>query len=372
MMPSGYVPSDFVTHTLSKHAKLCRVRARRGRKLTHVPVEMRDTCNEFLHSIAEKNSRTILIKKVNSVTGEVRETIIPYIHRHCDYYLNLVRAKMHYAQEYFGDGCQFFFISLTVAHGNIDYEECLSRVKLAKRKLVRKIRDWGFRTYQWINDVHQSGYDHAHLLVKGVISPDQILKLKLFWSCKLKIGSYAHGLDVRIPNTDSLASCVSDVDSSESSCEPGVLKSVVGYFMKYLVKHLTSNFDEPKFLVFNAVLWKTRSRLFGFSRDVSAYIKEKMNEYKEIRYGKKEASNWVYDGAAICDNEGIVLSEIPKRRAKPVITETDVYLYTVRSAFLNSLKAGQINRLIDSGHYITKYVGDCMVEVYERIVNVVI
>lgn len=368
MTPDDYVKSDFVTLALSKHSGSAapgyRRKNKRDRRLHHIPFEMRDTCLEFLNSVSEKNSRSIMIRKHNIKTGETKEKQIPYIHRHCDAYRNLTIAKMTYAKEYLGEDCPCFMVSLTVAHGNVDYEECLARVKAAKRKLVRKLRSWGYKTRVWLNDAHWNGYTHCHILVKGVIDADRINKLKLFWSCYLNMGSVKHGLHVRIPNSEL------PVSSSESSdYQLGSIKHFASYMMKYLSKVLTSTFDDPKFIVFSAVLWKTKSRLFGFSRDISAYVKEKMNEYKSCKYGKIEASDWSFDSAAVCDNEGNVISEIAKRRAKPEMTFTDVYLYSVSTASLGRPIMGRVWKLIDSGRYVTKAVSASMTAIYERVVN---
>lgn len=368
MLSCGYVPSTFVAIAMEKcsgsAAPGYRRKKKRDRKLLHLPIEVKDTCLEFLESVAQKNSKSILIRKINSKTGDRKEKYIPYMHRHCEGYRKTTIAKMQYAKEYLGDDCQSFMISGTVAHGKMDYEECLYRVRDAKKKLNRKLRDLGYKSRVWFNDAHWNGYTHFHVLVVGSIDSFIENKLKLFWCCHLNMGDIKHGLHIKIPNS---------VGVCDSSYKSGSVKHFASYMMKYIGKTLTSSFEDPKFLVFSALLWKTKSRLYGFSRDISSYVKEQMEKYKENKYGKKEASDWVYDGAAICDNEGIVLSEIPKCRKKPVIIADDVYLYSVHPSFLSSFYSGginvnKINHLIDSGRYVTKRVGD-MIEVYERIVN---
>lgn len=364
MLDCGYVPSTFVATAMMKYsghaAPGYRRQKKKDRKLRHLPIEVRDTCLKFLENVAQKNNKSILIRKINSKTGDRKEKYVPYMHRHCEAYRKMTIAKLQYVKEYLGDDCPSFMLSVTIAHGKMDYEECISRANIAKRKLNRKLRDLGYKSRVWFNDAHWNGYTHFHVLVVGTIDAVIENKLKLFWCCHLNMGDIKHGLHVKIPNS---------VGVCDSSYKSGSVKHFASYMMKYIGKTLTSSFDDPKFLVFSSLLWKTKSRLYGFSRDISSYVKEQLEKYRENKYGKKEASDWVYDGAAICDNEGIVLSEIPIRRKKPVITTDDVYLYTIKSDFLNSLKGGKINRLVESGRYIVNYVNG-MVEVYERIVNV--
>lgn len=360
MVLSDYIQSDFVTRALAEHQERIRYTAKHGKELTHVPIEYKDTCMDFLNSISEKNERTILIRKINNKTGETKEKIIPYMHRHCEAYKNIVLSKMYYATDYLGENCPCFMISLTTSSKGIDYEECLNRVKDAKKKLYRKLRDWGYKTRIGVFDPHKSGYSHVHVLVKGLITEDQIKKLKLFWSIKMGMGNYKHGLHIKIPNSG----------VSNSFFEHGRVKHLASYMMKYLNKSLTSSFDDPRFLVFNATLWNTKSRFFSFSWDISGFVKEKMIRYKEMRYGKKEASNWEFVSAAVCDTEGNILNEIQRHKKRPTYDYKNIYLFSLVSDKMNSPILNRINSKIFSGQYFTKKVGD-MIEVYDRCISAV-
>lgn len=360
MTLSDYVASEFVTQLLGEHKEKRKYPAKRGKDLTHVPVEYRETCNDFLRSIAEKNEKTILIRKVNSKTGETKVKQIPYMHRYCEPYKNLVLAKLYYATEYLGENCPCFMLTLTTSNKGVDYEECLSQVKYAKMKLNRKLRDWGYKTKVSMLDPHKSGYSHFHVLIKGFITEDRVNKLKLFWSVNMGMGNFKNGLHVRIPN--------SGVSNSFFEC--GHMKHLASYMMKYLSKSLTSNFDDPRFLVFNATLWKTKSRFFSLSRDISKFVKEKLNWYKESLYGKKETSNWEFVSAAVGDNEGNIINEIPRRKKRPRYEYKNIYLYSLAVDKINTAVLGRINTKIYSGQYFTKTVGD-MIEVYDRCIAAV-
>lgn len=365
MLSCGYVPSTFVATAMMEHSGCAapgyRRQKKKDRKLRHLPIEVKDVCLEFLENIAQKNSKSILIRKVNSMTGEKRENYIPYMHRHCDAYRKMAIAKMMYAKEYLGDDCPSFMLSVTIAHGKMDYEECLSRVNVAKKKLNRKLRDLGYKSRVWFNDAHWNGYSHFHVLVVGSIDSVIENKLKLFWCCHLNMGDIKHGLHVKIPNS---------VGVCDSSYKSGSVKHFASYMMKYIGKTLTSSFDDPKFLVFSALLWKSKSRLYGFSRDISSYVKEQMEKYKENKYGKKEASDWVFDSAAVCDDEGNVLNEIQKHKKRPRYEYKNFYLFSLAADKMDSPILSRVNSKIYSGQYFTKRVGD-KIEVYDRGVSAV-
>lgn len=373
MLPDGYVKSNFVTRSLAEHASLRRVRYRRGFGLAHVPQEMRETCMDFLYSISQKNDKSILIRKFNIKTGEEKTKFIPYIHRWSEPYRDIVLSKLIYAADYFGVDCPSFFLSLSSPHGItrsgnfVGYDECLQNVKDSRAKLKRKLRDWGYKTSIWVNEPHENGFAHSHLLVKGEISAERIIALKLWWSKQFNYatGTFEHGLTVSLPNEENHKRT-----SECSTYHSGSVYNFASYMMKYIGKSLTSSFEEPKYLVFNSVLWKTKSRLFGLSRDISAYIKEKFEEHKEQKYGKKEASDWVFKSSAVCDESGNVLSEISEHRAKPTFEFKDVYLFSIPAASYSHSLLYRLRNNVLSGHRAIKRVGD-LLEVYERVVNVV-
>lgn len=366
MTLDDYVSSDFVTRTLSQSQAMQRVIFKRGIGLAHIPVEMRDTCMDFLNVLSERNDKSILIRKHNLSTGEPRVKQIPYIHRWSDPYKNLTLSKLIYAKDYFGEDCPCFLVSLTIPHKHIDYDECMRLLKENKKKLDRKLRDLGYLTRSWVHDPHENGYPHCHMLVKGSISPERINSLRLWWSGQFGYSRdvYKHGLHVKIPNV-SLGSGFSSSDDYKQ----GTVKHFASYMMKYISKNLTSTFDEPKLLLFNAVLWKTKSRLYGYSRDVSRYVKEKLEEYKTSKFGKKELSDWVFDSAAVCDSEGNILSEVPRRRSSPKFEYRDIYLYSVSSSSYGSSLLYALRNRVFAGSRLVKPVGG-MLEVYERTVLV--
>lgn len=363
MLHDGYVKSDFVTLALSEHAASKKVKFVRSQDLAHVPVEMRETCLDFLNYISEKSDKSILIRKTHSVTGESKVKQIPYMHRWCESYKNLTVAKLMYAADYFGEECECFLLTLTVPHRHMDYEECIMHIRDLKKKANRKLRDWGYTTRCAVLDPHANGYSHAHMLVKGSISSDRIQSLKLWLSGQFGYSKdvFKHGIHVKIPNVHLGAGISSDYHT-------GAVKNFASYMMKYIGKNLTSVFDDSKLLVFNASLWKTKSRLYGYSRDVSSYVKEKLEEYKALRYGKKETSSWLFGSSAICDNEGNVLYEIPRKRSRSRFEYKDVYVGTVSRRFYETV--GSLFDICASSGRVLKFVGD-WVEVYDRTVIII-
>jgi len=99
---------------------------------------------------------------------------------------------------------------------------------------------------------HYPGYPHLHVLYFGEIPEILQEHVKRLWSDKYKLGSYERG--VTFSNTKE------------------AIKSGRNYVMKYLWKQLTAGFTNPAVIVFNAVAWKERFRLFSISPGLNDYI----------------------------------------------------------------------------------------------------
>lgn len=369
----GFVFSDFAKKVLKTDLVEKKVKFQRGKGLAHIPLEVREMCFDFLAWIEDRNNKQILIRGHWEDSGEECNIYKPYTHRWCEEYQNRVLAKLYYVMDFLGKDCHAFMLSLTVPHGHLDYEECMCRLKAAKKKLVRKLRDWNYRTRVWFHDPHENAYAHTHMLVIGDIPEEKVQALKLWWSRQFNYvtGSYEHGLHVKQINSE----------SSDEAYKKGSVHNVVSYLMKYLAKNFNFNSSEsipPKILVFNAVLWKTKSRLFGFTRDISVYVKKEMLVYKEglrksaiqnMLNGGFEPDTWVFDSAAITDDEGNVLTEISQKRSKPEIKVVDNLLYTIPAASIELPIMKKLRAMVYSGYRVLKEVGD-MIEVYERKVSV--
>lgn len=361
----GFVFSDFAKKVLKLDASERKEKFRWGKTLSHVPVEVREMCFNFLAWIEDRNNKQILVRGHWEDSGENADLYLPYTHRWCEEYQNQVLAKLYYVMDFLGKDCHAFMLSLTVPHKHLDYEECMCRLKAAKKRLVRKLRDLGYLTRVWFHDPHKSGYAHTHMLVMGDISDSRIHSLKLWWSKQFNYatGSFEHGLHVKRINEK----------SGDEAYKSGSVHNVVSYLMKYLAKNFNFNSSEripPKILVFNAVLWKTKSRLFGFTSDISAYVKAEMLKYKaNLKSKNPNADTWVFDSAAITDDEGNVLTEISGKRTKPEIKVTDKLLYSIPAVSMALPIMGRLQILVNTGYRVLKEVGD-MIEVYERDVSV--
>jgi hypothetical protein len=388
----GYVLSDFVknvfkTDKVNKSIKYKKVVDKKGKikyELARVPDELNKMCMDFLAWINDRRNKFIKLKGHWEDSGENADIILPYTHRWCKEYRDRVLAKLYYVMEYLGGkDCAAFMLTLTVPHKTISPVQCLTKLKIAQKKLTRKLRKMGYVDRVWFLDSHpKTGYPHLHMLVMGEIPAWRISQLTEWWTMEMGCTSQTykyireHGLNVRILNKD----------SNDSNYKGGKIFNVVSYLMKYLSKSfcLETEVDvKPHLLVFNATMWayranpnsksKAGARLFGFTREMSLYVSEAMRKYKEelkrtaisaMLAAGLEPDTWIYDGIiSIVDEKGNVISEVAKKKEEMKVVEK--YLFTITEESLTWPVMWRLKYLVDSGYRILKSIGNGMVEVYK-------
>lgn len=258
----------------------------KGRPLKEIPVDyVKDVLN-FIGYMADTAKRSFKIKMQNVVTGEGFIKWKPYVHRWTEIYKRGVLAKFYQLEAYLKEEPKSaVLISLTVSTRNKTYEQVLSELTAGRKKILDVLR-WKFDTqdYFWCLEPHKSGFAHLHLIYFYSISESDQVFLKNLWSEKYGYGSFENGIDFSLP-------CA----SSDGSCPAGAIASIRNYAMKYVSKGLHSGSShEIEFmglkvplemslgeLLFNAILKKTKSRLWGCSRHFSEVMKRPVKERSE-------------------------------------------------------------------------------------------
>jgi len=193
---------------------------------------------------------------------------IAYIHRWTPIYRKSVIAKMYLLEKWHN-----LHSDLPVTMGTFTtYQDGVySRRIVVKSKTIKEAFDCLKQSWKklsmWLRhyvpdieyvlffEPHKSGYPHLHAIFFGDLSPEIQDRIKHLWSDKYKAGSLEHGANFR-PVKD--------------------LKSVRNYIIKYVSKILHhSNVNEWSSgeLLFNAVMWKNKYRLWGASRSLSQAMK---------------------------------------------------------------------------------------------------
>lgn len=262
--------------------------AKKGRPLQQIPeFFIKDVLN-FIGYISDTGKRSFCIKMRNTLTGAFLTKFKPYIHRWTSVYRKGVLAKFYQLEAYTGNNIsEVEFITLTTYQKGLSQEEALLNLKEGRKKLLDILRQrYGTQDYVWMLEPHHSGFFHLHLVYFMIISEHDQDTLKKVWHEKYEFGDYEHGLFFSAPRP-----------SADGVCVGGSIKSIRNYLMKYVSKSLYSEgIHEYEFhgkiipldmsmgeLLFNAILKKTKTRLWGCSRHLSQVM---------ARPEKPESNEW--------------------------------------------------------------------------------
>jgi len=146
-----------------------------------------------------------------------------------------------------------------------------------------------------IYEPHKTGYPHAHLMVFGSFTDDEVNRLHELWS-EMTGADLLNGVDVR----------------------PGVVvRHVIAYLIKYTSKTLYHTMNEwtPGEWLFNAIAHEGRYRLFGSSNELSKIMSLSSDSDNTV-----ETLNVSLNGLNPRDNDDSVLSSRlwtnPERKTK--------------------------------------------------------
>ena len=226
------------------------------------------------------------------------EKQIEYIHRWTDLYRSGVLAKFYQLENWLKNNpapvtmltlttYQDGRYSTTVKGDIVTIPESFDTLKTSWKRLRMALRLYlPSNRYVWIMEPHKTGYPHLHVIIFEDVNKETQDAISRLWSKKYKAGSADHGVNFAIKTPD------------ES------IRSIRNYLMKYVAKGFSSTgskFEDGHTwgtgeLVFNALVWKHKWRIFGASRSLS----------KVMRHKKKSEVNVlrIYFGTELWDANG--------------------------------------------------------------------
>lgn len=284
-----------------------------NRPLKSIPPAYKRLVADWQAYLDKTAELSISITKVNSKTGETFTTSIPYVHRFTSVYRKSLLAKLYALDSYLGpDVKDVEMISLTTYQRGRDPMECLVQLKADLKRLLDLMRKrFGTVDYFYILEPHKTGYPHAHLAYFKKLTDAEKSYLIFAWSCVIEAGNLSHGLFFSEPRA-----------SRDGEHEAGSIGGIRNYFMKYVSKGLYSAEMSPAERLFNALLWDSKTRLWGCSRNFSKVMARPVTE---------KNSEWEFSEAYICDAEGNALSKVSKK-SKPTDDEMSAWDQAIKEA----------------------------------------
>lgn len=238
-----------------------------GEELKEIPEKYKVDVLNFIGYIEEKKTYTFEAKFRNKKTGEEKksEKLIPYVHRWTAIYRKSILAKFYQLESSLGEDIRgVSMITLTVSQRGKDPEECLTILKKYYNllfKLLRKL--YGTNDYFYTLEPHKTGYPHMHILYLRSFSKSEKEKIRSIWSDFYGVANHDIGVNFSEPRA-----------SEDKTFAAGSIARVRGYLMKYVSKGLHSETMKPYELLFNAILKKTKTRLWGSSRHFSQIMRK--------------------------------------------------------------------------------------------------
>lgn len=202
---------------------------------------------------------------------------IPYVHRWTETYRKSILAKFYKLEEWTKENYSgvVTMFSLTTYGGksklnggsysrmvkghDVTIDENFSLLKKSCAKLLDLIRHKhpGIN-YFWVMENHEdTGYVHRHLVFFHEFTQAEQDSFIELWSRKYQAGSRKHGLKISSKNSN------------------GSIQSIRNYLMGYMSKQFGTG--EPwtsAEKLFNAAMWKTKTRMWGCSKELTAVMRK--------------------------------------------------------------------------------------------------
>lgn len=311
-----------------------------GRPLKSIPKKFRKLVGSWQGYLSSTAGMSVKITLVNPKTGETFDKVIPYVHRWTATYRKSILAKLYLLEAYIGVDCKDVeMITLTISQRGIDPKQCLLLLKVYQKRLLDMMRKkFGPVDYFAIKEPHKTGYPHGHIAYFRKLTEAERHYLEFAWSCILEAGSLAHGLNFSEP--------------AAGEHGDGSISGIRNYFMKYISKGLVSDDMPLNEQLFNALLWETGTRTWTCSRNFS----EVMARHEE------EKGDWEFLEACIVDEEGNVISNIP-RRIDVSETYSKTFLYSIPADA--SFVLDRISHLVSLGYRVICPNSSGMLDVFE-------
>jgi hypothetical protein len=251
-----------------------------GKNLVKIPVQFEQDVIDFENYLRSTstlkfkiNSRIVF--KGNNIGGfqcEGKEIFtekwVPYVHRWTKVYRNSLLAKLYLLEEYCNENPELLqnitMITLTVSQRGKDQEEALRDLMKNYKKLFDVLRhEFGAVDYFYILEPHKTGYAHMHVLYFKLFSEEEKRHIWNLWENKYGAGNH-EAFNFSIPKA-----------SEDKRCKEGSIEYIRAYVMKYVSKSLRLEKMSKKVLLFNALLKKTKIRLWNCSRHLSQVMRQK-------------------------------------------------------------------------------------------------
>lgn len=261
-----------------------------SKPLDSIPRSYEAIVLNYVGYLADTAERKFVVRGRDLKTGEETIKEIPYVHRWTEFYRRGFLAKAYQLEAALGDdlsGCTM--ITLKYRHGDMSAEDGILHLRQKWANFLECLRyHYGTVDFFRAFEPHASGYVHLHIMYMRSISKDDQKILRHLWTEKYGFGSKRQGINFQ------------SVRASENgNFSAGVVSKIKGYVMKYVGKGLIPRSDDPDYdytfrekhiklkmapkqLLFNALLKKTKTRLWGASRNFS----------KIMARPKKENPDW--------------------------------------------------------------------------------
>jgi hypothetical protein len=202
---------------------------------------------------------------------------VPYVHRWIKLYQDSILAKFYQLDDWMLDnpGVVTMF-TLTVYQGSksryndgsysrqikgydLSIFESLELLKKSRRKLTDVLRHrYPGLNYVWVMEGHpETGWVHSHMICFKKFTDGESEGIKKLWSEKYEAGSYKNGVKLTVG------------DSEEN------IRSIKNYLMAYMSPQFGIGDTQwtPQEWLFNALMWQTKTRMWGCSKEITAAMK---------------------------------------------------------------------------------------------------
>lgn len=276
-----------------------------GEDLKRIPAQFTEDVRKFVNYLSD--TAKLYFKITNRYVfkgGEevIQDHKIPYIHRWTDIYRKSILAKLYQLEKALTpeDLQNVTMITMTVSQRHKDQEECLYSLMENYTKLMDVLRHkFGAVDYLYILEPHKTGYVHLHLIYMKILSKEDKRWIVSTWENRYGAGSHK-GFNFREPRA-----------SEDGSCESGSISHLRSYVMKYLAKGLRSETMSKQELLFNALLKKTKIRLWNCSRHFSKIMKAPI-ETSEALEDFECLSVGMFDNSYENEEDGFISQIYPK------------------------------------------------------------
>ena len=213
-----------------------------------------------------------------NIKGIPESKIIEYVHRWTKLYQDSILAKFYQLDDWMMDNPgPITMLTLTVYQGSksryndgsysrkikghdLSIFESLDLLKKSREKLTGVLRHrYPGLNYVWVMEGHpETGWAHSHMICFIRFDDWESEGIKKLWSEKYEAGSYKNGVKLTLGDS---------VDE---------IHSIKNYLMQYMSPQFGVGNTEwtPQEWLFNALMWDTKTRMWGCSREITLAMRK--------------------------------------------------------------------------------------------------